>query len=72
MAMVFCGTKVSFHPDHQSACLKVIFPVVFRMVVFRPFASEVVIAKVKSSDQESIRRALAIRVNSTILTSRSL
>lgn len=29
--------------------------VVFRMVVFRPFTSEVILAKVKSSDQESIR-----------------
>jgi DNA-directed RNA polymerase III subunit RPC8 len=32
--------------------------VVFRLVVFRPFTSEVVIAKVKSSDEEGIRRAL--------------
>ncbi|KAF8240250.1 hypothetical protein L208DRAFT_1352865 [Tricholoma matsutake] len=31
------------------------YRVVFRMVVFRPFASEVIVAKVKSSDQESIR-----------------
>ncbi|KAG5641879.1 hypothetical protein DXG03_004019 [Asterophora parasitica] len=31
------------------------YKVVFRMVVFRPFASEVIIAKVKSSDQEGIR-----------------
>ncbi|KAF5379453.1 hypothetical protein D9615_006558 [Tricholomella constricta] len=29
--------------------------VVFRMVVFRPFTSEVMVAKVKSSDQEGIR-----------------
>ena len=29
--------------------------VVFRMVVFRPFTSEVVIAKVKSSDEDGIR-----------------
>jgi DNA-directed RNA polymerase III subunit RPC8 len=28
------------------------------MVVFRPFASEVIIAKVKSSDQEGVRRGL--------------
>ena len=32
--------------------------VVFRLVVFRPFTSEVIIAKVKSSDQDGIRRAL--------------
>jgi len=31
------------------------YKVVFRMVVFRPFASEVIVAKVKSSDQEGIR-----------------
>lgn len=29
--------------------------VVFRMVVFRPFASEVILAKVKSSDEDGIR-----------------
>lgn len=42
--------------------LNLIFSVVFRMVVFRPFASEVIVAKVKSSDQESIRRASAHRL----------
>ncbi|KAF8159194.1 polymerase III polypeptide H [Crassisporium funariophilum] len=31
------------------------YKVVFRMVVFRPFTSEVLIAKVKSSDEEGIR-----------------
>lgn len=30
--------------------------VVFRMVVFRPFASEVILAKVKSSSEDGIRR----------------
>ena len=30
---------------------------VFRLVVFRPFRSEVIIAKVKSSDEDGIRRA---------------
>ena len=30
--------------------------VVFRLVVFRPFPSEVILAKVKSSDEEGIRR----------------
>jgi len=29
--------------------------VVFRLVVFRPFISEVVVAKVKSSDEDGIR-----------------
>ena len=31
--------------------------VVFRIVVFRPFTSEVIVAKVKSSDEDGIRRA---------------
>lgn len=31
------------------------FIVVFRMVVFRPFTSEVIVAKVKSSDENGIR-----------------
>lgn len=30
--------------------------VVFRLVVFRPFTSEVILAKVKSSDEDGIRR----------------
>ncbi|KAF8887382.1 RNA polymerase III subunit Rpc25-domain-containing protein [Infundibulicybe gibba] len=34
------------------------FCVLFRLVMFRPFASEVIIAKVKSSDQEGIRLSL--------------
>ncbi|KAJ8094275.1 DNA-directed RNA polymerase III complex subunit Rpc25 [Marasmius tenuissimus] len=34
------------------------YKVVFRMVVFRPFNSEVIVGKVKSSDQESIRVSL--------------
>ena len=32
------------------------FAVTFRMVVFRPFVSEVLLAKVKSSDEDGIRR----------------
>ena len=43
-------------------------PVVFRMVVFRPFVSEVIVAKVKSSDQEGIRRESAICVDGLIST----
>jgi hypothetical protein len=38
-----------------------VFPsriVTFRMVVFRPFVSEVILAKVKSSDEDGIRRTL--------------
>ena len=34
------------------------FAVTFRMVVFRPFVSEVILAKVKSSDEDGIRRML--------------
>ena len=34
--------------------------VTFRLIVFRPFASEVLIAKVKSSSSEGIRRTLCI------------
>lgn len=36
------------------------FAVVFRMVVFRPFSSEVILAKVKSSDEDGIRRASSL------------
>lgn len=53
-----------------AACVYVIFPaaslvsclrhtnahtVVFRLVVFRPFPSEVILARVKSSDEDGIR-----------------
>ncbi|TFK75055.1 hypothetical protein BDN72DRAFT_607048 [Pluteus cervinus] len=34
------------------------YKVVFRLVVFRPFASEVIIAKVKSSDKDGVRLTL--------------
>ncbi|KAI0693068.1 polymerase III polypeptide H [Cytidiella melzeri] len=34
------------------------YKVVFRLVVFRPFPSEVILAKVKSSDEEGIRLTL--------------
>jgi DNA-directed RNA polymerase III subunit RPC8 len=34
--------------------------VTFRLVVFRPFTSEVILAKVKSSDEDGIRRELYI------------
>ena len=60
--MVLCGIKVS-----KTSSLKLgrqlerklkPFLVVFRLVVFRPFTSEVIIAKVKSSDEDGVRRAL--------------
>src|SRR5882757_6605020 len=38
------------------------FLVVFRLVVFRPFTSEVVMAKVKSSDEDGIRRVLLFQL----------
>jgi len=31
------------------------YKVIFRMIVFRPFPSEVILAKVKSSDEDGIR-----------------
>ena len=39
--------------------------VTFRMVVFRPFVSEVILAKVKSSDEDGIRRMFASPILST-------
>jgi hypothetical protein len=39
--------------------------VVFRLVVFRPFASEVIVGKVKSSDEDGIRRASIAFLEST-------
>ncbi|KII86057.1 hypothetical protein PLICRDRAFT_165713 [Plicaturopsis crispa FD-325 SS-3] len=35
------------------------YKVVFRLVVFRPFASEVILAKVKSSDEDGIRLTIS-------------
>ena len=58
--MGFCGIKVSkiFFEMRISGTTQREILVVFRLVVFRPFTSEVVIAKVKSSDEDGIRRAL--------------
>ena len=36
--------------------------VVFRLAVFRPFPSEVILAKVKSSDEDGIRRTFPYRL----------
>ena len=60
--MAVCGIKVSeknslFEIEKKLFFLKCNILVVFRMVVFRPFTSEVIIAKVKSSDEDGIRRA---------------
>lgn len=46
------------------------FTVTFRMVVFRPFESEVVIARVKSSDEDGIRRTSASGCHTRIVSSR--
>ena len=52
-----CGTRV-----RRAAFVRILLgaeplhPVVFRMTVFRPFPSEVILAKVKSSDEDGIRR----------------
>jgi len=61
---------------HSSSCFGgsvgptlVFSPIVtFRMVVFRPFVSEVILAKVKSSDEDGIRRMFASRILSTQIT----
>jgi DNA-directed RNA polymerase III subunit RPC8 len=42
-------------PEHEFVSI-----VTFRMVVFRPFVSEVVLAKVKSSDEDGIRRMFTV------------
>ena len=65
--MGVCGINVCvflfFYPIHPS-CSGVLFSltrefssfiVTFRMIVFRPFVSEVLLAKVKSSDEDGIR-----------------
>ena len=52
--MGVCGIKVRFVCVLFDICANERI-VVFRMVVFRPFTSEVVIAKVKSSDEDGIR-----------------
>ena len=68
MATVAFGTKV------QSFMARIFFvdqleKVVLRLVVFRPFLSEVIVARVKSSSEEGIRcefiylAAVAQRVN---------
>lgn len=43
------------HTAGSESCVAVIF----RLVTFRPFPSEVILAKVKSSDEDGIRRAFA-------------
>ena len=52
--MGVCGIKVRSSVFLCDICAKE-YIVVFRMAVFRPFTSEVVIAKVKSSDEDGIR-----------------
>jgi hypothetical protein len=44
------------------------FSVVFRMVVFRPFSGEVILGKVKSSDEDGIRRMFSCGFYSSLLT----
>ena len=44
----------STHPTYSGDLSS--FVVTFRMVVFRPFVSEVLLVKVKSSDEDGIRR----------------
>jgi DNA-directed RNA polymerase III subunit RPC8 len=47
--------KGAFRVFLFDVCTNGKYAVVFRMVVFRPFTSEVVVAKVKSSDEDGIR-----------------
>jgi DNA-directed RNA polymerase subunit E'/Rpb7 len=55
--MAACGIKVRQHSfATRVRVIHSFSTVVFRLVVFRPFASEVILAKVKSSDEEGIRR----------------
>ena len=51
---LFC-LRLFFTPSRLTFFLLI---VTFRVVVFRPFVSEVVLAKVKSSDEDGIRRML--------------
>ena len=52
-----CGTKVGESPvsNISRPTVNVLCIVVFRMTVFRPFGSEVILAKVKSSDEDGVR-----------------
>lgn len=57
MEMGFYGTKVRERTTVVLSCVDTDFDlkVTFRLVVFRPFTSEVILAKVKSSDEDGIR-----------------
>ena len=56
MAMDVYGTKVD-HTDDLYLCDTHLGPVEFRLVVFKPFVSEILIGKVESSTEEGIRGA---------------
>ena len=45
---------------HKQDCFEKKNVVVFRMVVFRPFTSEVIMSKVKTSDEDGVRCALSV------------
>ena len=61
--MGVCGINVHFfcyssQASYLTSAAFFSFEVTFRMVMFRPFVSEVILAKVKSSDEDGIRRML--------------
>jgi DNA-directed RNA polymerase subunit E'/Rpb7 len=56
--MVFCGINVSKSRLFETKIITLKKLVVFRLVVFRPFTSEVIVAKVKSSDENGVRREI--------------
>ena len=56
MATDVCGTKVG-HTDDLCLYDTHLGPVEFRLVVFKPFVSEILIGKVESSTEEGIRGA---------------
>ena len=55
--MGFSVTKLRERTTMVLSCVNIDFDseVTFRLVVFRPFTSEVILAKVKSSDDDGIR-----------------
>lgn len=53
-----------FHPAVHAS--RADFKLFFRIVIFRPFTGEVVLGKVKSSDEKSIRSLSLSFLSSTI------
>jgi DNA-directed RNA polymerase subunit E'/Rpb7 len=70
MAMAFYGIKVSISATNEDLIWLNAreSKVVFRMVIFRPFTSEVIMATVRTSDEDGIRRASFLRSFDSLLT----